>query len=152
MQTQIVYQHNDFIVVSKPEGVSFHLEQDNSQSGFVQFCAEQFGYGKLWPVHRLDKMTSGLLILATSATSAAQFGVLFQQRKIEKYYLDLADRKPKKKQGWVKGDMASARRGSYKLLKTQQNPSITRFISQSIVFGNDDKLSAPTFRLFLLKP
>jgi tRNA pseudouridine32 synthase/23S rRNA pseudouridine746 synthase len=52
-------------------------------------------------------------------------------------------RKPKKKQGWVKGDMASARRGDYKLLTTMENPAITQFISCAL---------RPHERFFLVKP
>ncbi|NQZ10809.1 MAG: RNA pseudouridine synthase, partial [Algicola sp.] len=55
----------------------------------------------------------------------------------------ISDQKPKKKQGWIKGDMGKARRGEYKLLRTLENPAITRFISRVVDAGS---------RLFLVSP
>ncbi len=121
----ILFENNNFIVVTKPAGVNFHSEET---AGFVVQVSQQIGI-PLFPVHRLDKMTSGLVILAKSSEVAALFGKMFENREVEKYYLAISMRKPKKKQGWIKGDMGSARRGDYKLLTTMENPAITQFIS-----------------------
>lgn len=55
----------------------------------------------------------------------------------------ISGKKPKKKQGLIKGDMAPARRGAWKLLTSQQNPASTQFFSKSIGSGK---------RLFIVKP
>ncbi|NRA55015.1 MAG: TIGR01621 family pseudouridine synthase [Gammaproteobacteria bacterium] len=130
-----------FIVVNKAPNINFHTEQD--VLGIVELVKAQLNYQQLYPVHRLDKMTSGLLIFAKTASVAAQFGVLFSERLIEKYYLALSDKKPKKKQGLIKGDMSKGRNGSYLLLKTKQNPAVTQFFSFSVGHGQ---------RIFVLKP
>ncbi len=130
---------DDFFVFYKPAGVSFHSEQC---AGFV-VLAEKLVNEKLYPVHRLDKVTSGLIILARNKEAAAEFTTLFSDHKINKFYLAVSDAKPKKKQGWIKGDMQKSRRGAFKLLKTQINPAITRFYSTSI---------RPGLRAYLLKP
>ncbi|URQ88984.1 TIGR01621 family pseudouridine synthase [Pseudoalteromonas sp. SCSIO 43101] len=130
---------DDFHVFYKPAGVSFHSEE---YAGFV-VLAEQLVNEKLYPVHRLDKVTSGLIILARSKEAAAEFTALFSAHKVNKFYLALSDAKPKKKQGWIKGDMQKSRRGAFKLLKSQTNPAITRFYSKSIRAG---------LRAYLLKP
>ncbi len=135
----ILFENADFVIVVKPDGFNFHTEDEE---GFVVLASNQLGF-KLYPVHRLDKMTSGLVILAKNSETANAFGTLFETRQIEKFYLAISTRKPKKKQGWVKGDMASSRRGSYKLLKSSENPAITQFISASL---------RPNERLFLVKP
>lgn len=135
----LIFENDAFIIASKPAGVNFHSEEE---AGFVVQVSQQLGI-PLFPVHRLDKMTSGLVILAKNSETAAQFGKMFEAREIEKYYLALSIRKPKKKQGWVKGDMASARRGDYKLLTTMENPAITQFISCAL---------RPHERFFLVKP
>ena len=121
----MVYENPYFVIALKPAGVNFHSEEE---TGFVVKMSEQLGIA-LFPVHRLDKMTSGLLILAKNSETAAQFGKMFEERKIEKYYLAISLRKPKKKMGWIKGDMSSARRGDYRLLTTMNNPAITQFVS-----------------------
>lgn len=135
----LIFENSDFAVVSKPAGANFHSEEE---AGFVVLTSQELGI-PLYPVHRLDKMTSGLVIFAKSAETAALFGSMFENREVEKFYLAISTRKPKKKQGWVKGDMAKARRGDYKLLASMENPAITQFISASL---------RPNERLFLIKP
>ncbi|MCH1925948.1 TIGR01621 family pseudouridine synthase [Shewanella sp. C32] len=137
---RIIADEPDFIVVDKAPGVHFH-SQDGT-AGLVAQLEHDLDT-KLYSVHRLDTMTSGLLLLARSSAAAAQFTELFTQHQVQKFYLALAQGKPKKKQGWVVGDMAKSRRGMYKLLRSTDNPAITQFFSQSVADG---------LRLYLLKP
>ncbi|MDO6762515.1 TIGR01621 family pseudouridine synthase [Agarivorans sp. 1_MG-2023] len=141
MQTlSLVAEHDDFLVINKPSGVNFHTESD--ELGLVEQARQQFA-SELWPVHRLDKLTSGLLLLAKSKVATARFQELFSQGLVNKYYLALATNKPKKKQGLIKGDMLKARNGSWKLGHSQSKPAITQFFSYALL---------PKRRLFLLKP
>ncbi len=135
---KLLYEHTDFILVAKPAGVSFHSEDG---AGFV--VGVQHAFGTVLPVHRLDKTTSGLVLFARSQNAARALGKLFEERSIEKYYLAISLRKPKKKQGWIKGDMLKSRRGSWKLAKTTENPAITRFVSAPL---------RPGERAFLVRP
>jgi tRNA pseudouridine32 synthase/23S rRNA pseudouridine746 synthase len=141
-----VFRGQDFWVVNKPAGLDFHSEGDEAgekQPGLAVLLQQQYELPELYPVHRLDKMTSGLVVFALNLSAAQRFQMLFEQRDVEKYYLAISTHKPKKKQGWVKGDMLPARRGSWKLATTQTNPAVTQFISQS---------GRPNERWFLLKP
>jgi len=138
----LVDQQADFIVVNKLAGINFHDEGDIG-TGLFNLVKQQLQLPGLYPVHRLDKMTSGLVIMAKNLTTAQQFQQLFSIHQLEKYYLALSDQKPKKKQGLIKGDMEKSRRGSYKLLRSQESPAITQFFSYSIGDGK---------RLYLLKP
>ena len=141
-----ITEHHDFIVVDKEPGVNFH-DEGNIGSGLFSLVKQQIQShnknAELYPVHRLDKMTSGLVIFAKNLTCAQTFGQLFNDHDIEKYYLAIADKKPSKKQGLIKGDMDKSRRGMFKLLRTMENPAITQFFSYSI---------ANKQRLYLLKP
>jgi tRNA pseudouridine32 synthase / 23S rRNA pseudouridine746 synthase len=131
----------DFIVIYKYPGVSFHREGD--QAGLFETVKQQQTLNELYPVHRLDKVTSGILIMAKTATVNRMLGEAFAQRQVEKYYLAISKRKPRKKQGLIKGDMERARRGAWKLTTQQSNPAITQFFSKSLGEGE---------RLFLVKP
>jgi tRNA pseudouridine32 synthase / 23S rRNA pseudouridine746 synthase len=137
---ELLFENDDFVIINKPANLNFHSEEE---AGVVVLAAKLLHVNQLYSVHRLDKMTSGLLILAKTKESAAQFTALFETRKIEKYYLAISLRKPKKKQGWIKGDMVAARRGSYKFAATSNNPAITQFVSSAL---------RPNERLFLIKP
>ena len=141
MKLDIVYQTDDFIIIYKPCGLSVH--KDQNEIGLTTLVAKQLGVPQVWLVHRLDKVTSGLLILALNAESAAEFFRLFAEHRIQKTYLALSNQKPKKKQGLIVGDMQKARNGAWKLCPSKENPAITRFESVSC---------EPNLRLFILKP
>ena len=89
----------------------------------------------LYPVHRLDKVTSGLVLLARDTEANRELSMAFAERKVEKAYLAISDQKPLKKQGWVKGDMIKGRRGAWMLTRSQDNPAVTRFVSQPLETG-----------------
>ena len=137
---RIIANEADFLVISKSPNVHFH-SQDGT-AGVVAQLEQDLGI-KLFAVHRLDTPTSGLLLLAKHSGAARQVTELVSAHRVQKYYLALAKGKPKKKQGWVIGDMAKSRRSMFKLLRTKENPAITQFFSVSVGDG---------LRLYLLKP
>ncbi len=135
-----VFEHADFFVFDKPAGISFHSEDG---AGFFAQLTETYPTETLFPVHRLDKITSGLLLVARNKSAAQQLGELFESHAIKKTYIALTDQKPSKKQGAISGDMQRTRGGNWKLLHSKKNPAVTRFISHSL---------APNLRLFILQP
>lgn len=137
-----VVDHRDgWLLVDKPAGVDMH--DDDGKPGLVTRVRRERELAELLPVHRLDKLTSGLVLLATDAASCELLAAQFRERTVDKHYLALSADKPKKKQGRIVGDMARARRGDWKLLRSRENPAITRFVSHSAGAGR---------RLFLLRP
>jgi tRNA pseudouridine32 synthase/23S rRNA pseudouridine746 synthase len=149
----IVHNHTDWLIVNKPTGISMQLEQGDvsahslQQRALTEIQKKDPSISRLWPVHRLDKATSGLVIFAKSAATAATFGQLFSQHQVEKHYLAIALGKPKKKQGWVKGDMEKGRNGSWLLTREQKNPAATYFTS--IALETDQAIAK---RLYLIQP
>tara|TARA_Y100001960_G_C14752473_1_gene869304 strand:+ start:1152 stop:1847 length:696 start_codon:yes stop_codon:yes gene_type:complete len=137
----IVFTHPDFILINKHPNVSVH--KDDGDTMLLQEVAKVSGDSQLYLVHRLDKMTSGLLLLARSSIAASALSRLFSDRKIEKYYLAIGSNKPKKKQGIVIGDMERSRRSSWKLVNRVDNPAVTQFFSVAGEVGE---------RLFICKP
>lgn len=143
---KIITQTDDFILVAKSAGINFHDEENLGEGLFSQVkkqLKQQSSDAEIYPIHRLDKMTSGLVLFAKNLKSAQIFGQMFEAHKVEKYYLAISDKKPTKKQGWIKGDMQKSRRGMFKLMRSMNNPAVTQFFSFSI--GNKQ-------RLYLLKP
>ncbi|MBL0531051.1 TIGR01621 family pseudouridine synthase [Aeromonas caviae] len=137
---RILLQHKDFMVINKRPGIGMH--DDAGEPGLVNRVRMDTGLD-LYPVHRLDKMTSGLVLLARTAEANRALSMAFAAREVSKQYLALSDRKPKKKQGWVKGDMEKGRGGSWMLSRTQDNPAISWFDSVSVREG---------LRLYRIKP
>ena len=142
---ELIAETADFVVLNKASGLSFHSEDG---AGLAVQASIALGC-PLFSVHRLDKVTSGLILFAKSSTAAASISALFASRQIQKFYLALSAGKVSKKQGWVKGDMVPARRGAYKLLTTMQNPAISYVMSHGF---NDAPELPPRCRLYLIKP
>ncbi|HSC68977.1 MAG TPA: TIGR01621 family pseudouridine synthase [Cellvibrio sp.] len=137
----LIENNSEFVVVYKQPNTSFHSE--SGEPGLFETIKQTEGFRELFPVHRLDKVTSGLLVMAKSHEVNQRLTDAFKKREVEKYYLAISAKKPTKKQGLIKGDMAPARRGARKLLPTYENPAITQFFSKSIAAG---------LRLFIVKP
>jgi tRNA pseudouridine32 synthase/23S rRNA pseudouridine746 synthase len=138
---QIVYIHSDFVLINKYPGVSVH--KDDGETMLVHEVSQALDGQTLYLVHRLDKMTSGLLLLARSADAARALSACFAQRTVEKYYLAIGCKKPKKKQGFICGDMTRSRRSGWMLTAAQTNPAMTQFFSTAGEHGE---------RLFLCRP
>ncbi|OAN13671.1 RNA pseudouridine synthase [Photobacterium jeanii] len=137
----LVHQHPDFLIIDKHPEVSVH--KDDNEQPLLAAVAEQTGDEQLYLIHRLDKMTSGLLLLGRNKAAAAQLSANFAHREVSKFYLAIGTKKPKKKQGIVVGDMTRSRRSSWKLESSKQNPAVTQFFSTAAGEGR---------RLFLCKP
>ena len=136
----LVAENDYFVVINKHAGINFHSE--DGEFGVV-VAVEKYLKQKLFSVHRLDKMTSGLLLLAKSSQAANGLSELFKTQQIQKYYLAISDKKPKKSQGLIKGGMEKSRRSMWKLTRSQDNLAITQFFSYSLGEGK---------RLFVVKP
>lgn len=137
----ILHTHADFIVINKHPNVSVH--KDDGDTMLLQEVAKKTGDNQLYLIHRLDKMTSGILLLGRHSNAASELSQHFAQRRVEKFYLAIGSKKPKKKQGLVSGDMERSRRSSWKLVNSYHNPAVTQFFSLA---------SEPGERLFLCKP
>jgi tRNA pseudouridine32 synthase/23S rRNA pseudouridine746 synthase len=138
---ELVFENKDFLIVDKSPDINFHSSSD--QNGLFHTVKTEMNLQNLFPVHRLDKMTSGLIIFAKRKPAATEFGLIFEKRRIEKYYLAISDKKPKKQQGLIKGDMIPLRSGSWKLINAIHNPAVTQFFNCGLNRG---------LRLFILKP
>ncbi|MEF1228838.1 pseudouridine synthase, partial [Vibrio fortis] len=71
----ILVNHSDFLLINKHPGVSVH--KDDGDTMLLQEVATSLGIEKLYLVHRLDKMTSGILLLAKNAAAASELSQLF---------------------------------------------------------------------------
>jgi tRNA pseudouridine65 synthase len=87
-QLEVLYQDHDYIAVHKPAGLLVHrteLDPEETEAA-LQIVRNQLNQ-KVFPVHRLDRPTSGVLIFALSSEAAGSLAEAFEQRKVEKKYL-----------------------------------------------------------------
>jgi tRNA pseudouridine32 synthase/23S rRNA pseudouridine746 synthase len=145
-----LFEDKHILAIHKPAGVAFH--SDDSHQGIVQRVRDYFESNNLFPVHRLDKMTSGLMVFAKTKDVNSALSEMLANKTIEKYYLALSSKKPSKKQGTISGDMLKGRRGSYLLSREKSNPAVTRFMARSLGAVINEKAGLDCKWLFVLKP
>ncbi|OCH14903.1 tRNA pseudouridine(65) synthase TruC [Aliivibrio sp. 1S128] len=87
IELEIVYRDENLIAINKPAGMLVHRSWlDKYETVFaMQTLRNQIGQ-HVFPLHRLDKPTSGILFFALSSEVAAQFSPLFSGREIKKTY------------------------------------------------------------------
>ena len=138
----IIYEDENILAICKPPHIPHHDDPQRGQFGILSLIRNQqseqaFPYsGRLYGVHRLDRVTSGILLFAKDSSTASTLITKFQRKEVKKYYFAISGKKPKKKkQGWVKGQMVIGRRGSYKLLNDQKSNSF----DDDVVCGSDGR-------------
>jgi len=81
----VLFEDDSLLVIDKPAGVlSLTDGYDRSLPHLATILAPR--YGRLWLVHRLDRETSGALVLARSAAAHRNLNDQFKQRQVEKVY------------------------------------------------------------------
>ncbi|MFC3121915.1 tRNA pseudouridine(65) synthase TruC [Agaribacter flavus] len=85
---EIVFRDEHLVAVNKPANMLVHRSKvDRHETQFVmQTLRDQIGQ-HVFPLHRLDKPTSGVLLFATSASVASLMQGQFAEHKIEKQYI-----------------------------------------------------------------
>ncbi|NCP64518.1 MAG: tRNA pseudouridine(65) synthase TruC [Paraglaciecola sp.] len=90
MLLKILYQDEFIVAVDKPSGLLVHRSMlDKHETQFaLQLVRDQIGQ-HVFPVHRLDRPTSGVLLFALTPDMARALGEQFSANAIEKYYLTI---------------------------------------------------------------
>lgn len=109
MIPEIIYSDSNLIVINKPPGIPVHGGVNVRGETLVDFLLEKFpeingvGEDPLRPgiVHRLDKDTSGVMVVARDQKSFVGLKELFKNRRVEKIYWAIVCGKPKEKSGTI---------------------------------------------------
>src|SRR5579859_2938599 len=113
---EIVYEDDDLAIINKPAGMMVHAgagatEDARNRGTLVNALLHHFGSlsvmgGELRPgiVHRLDKETSGLIVVAKNDEAHRKLATQFARREVKKKYIALVH-------GWVKKDSGTIAAG-----------------------------------------
>lgn len=114
----VVYEDNDLAIINKPAGMMVHAgagssEEARNRGTLVNALLHRFGAlsdvgGELRPgiVHRLDKETSGLIIVAKNDVAHRKLAEQFSTRRVHKKYIALVHGWPKKMKGTINAPIA----------------------------------------------
>ncbi len=80
----IIYESKEILAINKPSGIPHHSTTD--ELGIVALIRQQYDQKhpttRLYSVHRLDRVTSGILLLAKTPEAARELTRLFREKKI----------------------------------------------------------------------
>ena len=88
MNIEIIYEDDDILVVNKPSGCLVLPDRIKSDDWNIKAHFEKI-YPSIFIVHRIDRDTSGVLILAKNAEAHKHLSLQFQERKTAKNYIAL---------------------------------------------------------------
>ena len=106
MRSMIIYEDAEIIALNKPHGIA--VQGGTGTTRHIDGLLPALGEGCRL-VHRLDRDTSGVLLIAKNVRAAKWAGRAFQSRRAEKVYWGVTNGVPKPSGGEIKGYMAKGR-------------------------------------------
>lgn len=91
-QLEILFEDDFLIALNKPSGLLVLPHRTKPEPNIKQILEKI--YGEIWMVHRLDRDTSGVLLVAKDANTHRLLNIDFQNKQVEKTYWALVNGKP----------------------------------------------------------
>lgn len=117
----ILYSNKNWIAVAKPHGVSVHNVED--KVNLIELVQRKLNLQKLYPIHRLDKETSGVQVFGLNEEFARKGAEAFQNREVQKEYVAILRGQIKATQGiWTQSlsDKSEGRKNPQGLSKDRK--------------------------------
>jgi 23S rRNA (cytosine1962-C5)-methyltransferase len=122
----VLHEDEHLLVVNKPAGLNTHAPGPFAGEGVYDWLRHREPrWARLAIVHRLDKETSGVLVFGKTTAANRSLTEQFTQRGVQKKYLLLTDRSPKRPEFAAKSKIARA--GERYISGTHGEPAETRF-------------------------
>ena len=113
MKLEVVFEDSEILVLDKPTGLVVNRSQTLGEETLQDLLSKYFNLGsslgigdRAGIVHRLDRETSGLLLVAKTQKSFENLQDQFKERKVEKEYVCLVHGEVSKKTGVIEADVA----------------------------------------------
>ncbi|MFT4078602.1 RluA family pseudouridine synthase [Rhodomicrobium lacus] len=110
IERMIVFENDEMFILNKPFGIAVQGGTKTTRhiDGLLAGMADRFGGERPRLVHRLDRDTTGILVVAKDRQTAARLGRLFQTRSVQKIYWAITRGIPKPPQGKVEAALVKA--------------------------------------------
>lgn len=115
---KIKFEDNDFIVFEKPSGLLVFPAVNNSPKTLTDIVNEHYSEAgndarKLFPCHRLDRETTGLIIYAKGKSNQKRMMEMFKNKQIQKKYMAIVHGVVEKDSGTIKGKVVNLEKFKY---------------------------------------
>ena len=148
LEDRVLFLDGEALVIDKPAGLPVDAPRDGSLSVENHLMALRFGFERPpSPVHRLDRDTSGCLLLARNPKAHKRFALAFEQGKVLKTYLAIVDGVPEATEGKIDMPLAkisSRERGWRMVHDPKGRPSLSRWRVAGVNGGRAAILFTPT--------
>ncbi len=94
VHVKIVHKDQQILVVDKPAGIPVLPDGWEKDAPYLLKMLEE-EFGKIWVVHRLDKITSGVMVFARDKESHRSLNIQFENHEVEKVYHAILEGTPK---------------------------------------------------------
>jgi len=121
---RVLFETDDFLAADKPEGV-LSVSQAG-EGGLPDLLRDRFP-GKLYPVHRLDRGASGVIVFAKNAAAHRHLNGQFDRREVRKTYLALVDGVPAANRGQINAPLREFGSGRMGVDPKRGKPSSTEW-------------------------
>ncbi len=128
MDIKIIYEDSYLIIVDKPAGLSVLPDGWEKDSEYLVKLLEE-KYGKVFIVHRLDKITSGVMVFARDAETHRALNMQFESHEAQKTYHAILEGNPKWEEKVAKHPLRANVGHKHRTMVDDKNgkPSETRF-------------------------
>ena len=139
---RIAYEDPHLFVIDKPAGVVVHPARGHEQGTLVQALAGRVAGGpdpeRPGVVHRLDRETSGLLLLARDEDTHAALQAALRAREITREYLALVEGRPPARRGTIDAPLGRDRRVRTRISTDTDDPhhAVTHFETERALPGD----------------
>lgn len=127
----VLYEDDDILIINKPPHMPVHSNNPWGKNDLIQQLRRQRDTRELYLAHRIDRETSGIVLIARSTAIASELGEAFFGRKIEKEYTALVFGKIADNKGVIdlpiSGDEKSVVRVKMTSCNESGAPSITEY-------------------------
>ena len=121
---RVLFETDDYIAVDKPEGVVSLAEA--GLGGLPELIKPHYP-GKLFPVHRLDRGASGVIVFAKNAAAHRHLNGEFDRREVRKTYLAVVDGVPSSNRGQINAPIREFGSGRMGVDPKRGRPSSTEW-------------------------
>ena len=135
----VAYEDDDLLVVDKPAGVVVHPGIGNRHGTLVQALGDRVAGGddpvRPGVVHRLDRDTSGLLVLARHERAHAALKEMIREREVLREYLALVEGRPPARSGTIDAAIGRDRRQRMRQSTDTDDPreAVTHFETERLL-------------------
>lgn len=142
---KVLFEDNHLIAVSKPQGVLSQGDETGDRSiiddvkAYLKKKYNKPGDVFLGSIHRLDRVTSGVIIFARTSKALTRMNQLMKDRKISKSYIAILDVRPDKPPGKLTHYLRKNHKANYVVVTDKQKPETKKAVLEFEMLANIQK-------------